>query len=200
MLRPYAALADKYLALASLRRAHHHDATVASRDTLRALAREHPGALRELDAMPLETLDARALALAAVAAGTAPVAPWMDWCLGYHSLMRAALAIKRRVGRTTPSEALVRSLAHEAGITAGMPLDGDFVRAVAHPPEGRLNAVVFARLGAHLGVEPQVVWECLFPTRRGGPRWPGSPPREVPRAASEPAPTAPSSGSGPRHT
>jgi hypothetical protein len=39
---------------------------------------------------------------------------------------------------------------------------------VAHPPHGRLNRVVFERLGQMFGVSADVIWEALFPARRPG--------------------------------
>ncbi len=167
MESPFAALARKYRAMADLRRAHAAGGGTATPAVLRALAAEFPGALRELDALTLETLDRRAEALTAAADGTTPAEPWMTWLQGYHGLLRAALRVKRRVARAPViPDARADALAREATEAAGIPLDAAFVRAVAHPPGGRINGVVFARLGEHLGVAPEAVWDALFPTRR----------------------------------
>lgn len=61
---------------------------------MRALAARFPGALREIDVLPLETIDARLLALDAVLAG-APEERWMRVAAAFHVAMRAALDRKR---------------------------------------------------------------------------------------------------------
>jgi hypothetical protein len=109
------------------------------RASLRALAAEWPGALRELDTLPTDEIERR---LDACAAGADE--PWMAWMLRYHELMRAALAI-RRGERPAVDEA--------------------FARAVRRPQHGRLNVVVFAALGRELGVAPRQAWDTLFPPR-----------------------------------
>jgi hypothetical protein len=167
-------LGAKYRALAELRRAGAPDESDADRARLRAVAAEFPGALRELDTLPTDELDARAAALDVAAAGGA-VAPWMLWLHAYHALMRAALRVKRAsagVGVNRPrgmpargglSEQALAELAAEAGL----PLDERFVADVLAPPHGRLNVVVFARLGALFGERPRAIWDTLFPPRAG---------------------------------
>ena len=48
----------------------------------------------------------------------------------------------------------------------GVRCDADFVRAVARPPEGRINVLVFRRLAEDFGAEPRALWLALFPERR----------------------------------
>ena len=120
------------------------DETAAEKAELKALAAEFPGSLRELDTLPEEELHARAQALESAAAGGEP-APWMAWMIAYHRLMRTALAIRR--GETSDDE--------------------DFTAAVKSPRHGRIMAEVFARLEAEFHVPAKLIWDTLFPPRKG---------------------------------
>ncbi|HEX9296806.1 MAG TPA: hypothetical protein VF881_13270 [Polyangiaceae bacterium] len=162
------ALARKYEVLARIRRDRDEGRGLAARSELRALAREFPGALRELDTLRRDEIDRRAGALVQ-AAGAAPVEPWMEWMIAYHGVMRAALDVKAQLARSGEwSPAVVHSVAAVASRRSGFSVDDDFVRAVASPPDGRLNVVVFQRLGPMFGVAPDTIWETLFPARRAG--------------------------------
>ena len=133
-----------------------------ARDSLRALATEFPGALRELDALPLEALCARRAAL-----DDAPPAPWIAWIAAYHGLMRVTLALKRIMpARRALDDAGVTALADAASAQWGARLDEAFVRAVQRPPRGRLGPLVFEVLAARFGEAPEVIWQALFPTAR----------------------------------
>jgi hypothetical protein len=135
---------------------------------LRALAREFPGALRELDTVALDDLDARRHALASASAGGS-VEPWMAWMVAYHATMRAALAVKARLARSRAlSEKIIADVQRDVSRRIGHSIEEDFVRSVARPPEGRLNRVVFDRLGQNFGVSSDVIWQTLFPARRAG--------------------------------
>lgn len=89
-----AELLRKYVALRNLRTA----SDVAERAWLRELATEFPGALRELDCLPLASIEARITGLQAALAG-GNVEPWMRWMSAYHRRLRAALALKRAAPR-----------------------------------------------------------------------------------------------------
>jgi hypothetical protein len=173
-----AALERKYRTLMEIHRAlaAWDDARAAELD--HELAEEFPGALRELQTLPLELLEARAAALGAAVGGAAPE-PWMLWMWDYHALLRAALRIKRRLRRHAPlddvaAEALAKEVASavlgmsgpasEGGVTL---VDRTFVRAVEHPPGGRLNQVVFERLAVLHGSPAEVIAAALFARRRG---------------------------------
>lgn len=133
-----------------------------ARETLRALAAEFPGALRELDALPLEALRARRAAV-----DDAPAPPWVPWIAAYHGLMRVTLALKRALpARGALDDARVTALAAAAMGAWGDALDEAFVRAVHRPPRGRLGPLVFAALGERFGVDPAAIWQALFPTAR----------------------------------
>jgi hypothetical protein len=162
------ALARKYDTLAKLRRARSRGEGVADRATLRALSREFPGALRELDTVSLAEIDRRKRALDAAARGLG-VETWMTWMAAYHTTMRAALVVKARVLRSKKlSDELVGTLRKDVLRRIGLEIEETFVRKVAHPPEGRLNRVVFERLGQKFGVPADEIWDALFPARRAG--------------------------------
>jgi len=158
------ALARKYEIMSELRASLPPavEPSADDRARLRALAAEFPGALRELDTLATDEIARRRDALTAAAAGGA-VEDWMHWLDGYHAHMRAALAIKRALtgGAIAPDEqqAIARA--------SGVPVDDVFVAAVAAPPHGRLNVVVFDRLAAATGVSAKTIWDTLFPPRKG---------------------------------
>ncbi|HMJ13259.1 MAG TPA: hypothetical protein VK524_17685, partial [Polyangiaceae bacterium] len=128
------ALARKYEILAELRRAQYHMSFVEARAPLRRLAREFPGALRELDLLPLDEIDRRADALRA-AAQTGETAPWMEWLHEYHSRLRLALSVKRQLpGRRALDDGTARQMAETLGAEHGCVCDAAFVQAVLRPP------------------------------------------------------------------
>jgi hypothetical protein len=155
-------LARKYETLAELRRARERGEPVPEAAVFKALAREFPGCLAELDTLPLAVIDARAAALAQAAAG-AGAEPWMVWLAGYHAWMRAALWLKPRLARGAEGGA---DLAEGAAAHAGVAVDEAFVRAVARPPKGRIVATVLARLAAIHGVPAPDLKRAIFPAAR----------------------------------
>ena len=161
-----ARLAYKYETLAELRRARAAGASIPPKAIFKALADEFPGALNELDMLPLEIIDERAAALGRAARGGRGE-PWMEWLLAYHALMRAALRVKLRLARArVVSDARAQSLAADASAIAGTPVDAELVRAIARPPAGRITPLVYARLGRTFGVAPNEIADALFPRRR----------------------------------
>jgi len=158
-----AALADKYATLAELRRARARGEPIPPRATFKDLAERFPGALRELDLLPAETLAARLSATRAALAG-ASIEPWIPWMIAYHALMRAALRVKLRTAklRDVPAERAL-SLAEDASAHAGITVDASFVRAAANPPRGRLVALVLARLASRFGEPSATIAAALFP-------------------------------------
>jgi hypothetical protein len=162
------ALSRKYETLAKLRRARAAGGAVAERGVLRALAREFPGALRELDTLTLEEIDQRQRSLSHAIDG-GPVETWMEWMVAYHETMRAALLVKVRVSRRRQlDDETMATLRDEVSRRIGRAIDEAFVRSVANPPHGRVNRAVFERLGQNFGVSPDAIWDALFPARRSG--------------------------------
>jgi hypothetical protein len=162
------ALLRKYEVIAKLRQDRAEGAEVAPRPLLRALAREFPGALRELDTLPMSEIDTRKEALTLAAQGTPP-GPWMAWMIAYHATMRAALVVKARLARfRSPSDDLILRARTDATRASGIQIDDAFVHSVARPPKGRLNVAVFDHLAEKFNVPAAEIWQALFPARRAG--------------------------------
>lgn len=157
-----ASLARKYATLAALRRAYDATREVATREVLRALATEFPGALRELDMLSLAEIDRRAEVLT-----DGPEEPWMPWMLAYHGLMRSLLALKLAAARgaeVTPE--IASRTASEITFRTGVSVSAEAVAGAIAPMRGRLNARAFAMLGEHFGEHPSVIWQALFPSAK----------------------------------
>jgi hypothetical protein len=135
-----AALARKYTALARLRTRRDGGGRAATRDELRALAAEFPGALRELDTLGPAEISRRAAACAAAAAGGAEE-PWMAWIAAYHDLVAEALAERTRARE----------------------------RGRARAPGDRINVVVLRALSERFGIPAAALARALFPARRPSP-------------------------------
>ncbi len=150
------ALARKYRTLGAVRRDKLRTGEHTPRESMRALAREFPGSLRELDVLPLAELDSRATRLEA-AARSGAAEPWMLWMADFHALLRAALLIKARLhGARTVDATRALELARAAGV------DAAFAAACAAPPGGRLQAVVLARLSSLHGLPEAALAAALF--------------------------------------
>lgn len=116
---------------------------------LRELAREFPGALRELDAAPLAALRARAEDLERGVA-----APWITATDRYHALMRGALHAKRclsALGGALDRDAFERAARDTPDALAWV----DDLATLAAPPRGRLVPVVVARVARELGISEE---------------------------------------------
>ncbi|WP_437320353.1 hypothetical protein [Sorangium sp. So ce385] len=160
-----AQLARKYRTLAELRRARAAGEAIPGKEVFRALAGEFPGALNELDNLPLDEIERRHDALSRALAGGAEER-WMAWMHGYHALMRAALYVKIRVARRQElSEGEAAALAERAARHAGAAVDIAFVMAVKAPPDGRLNRVVLGRIAAMSGASMAEIRGTIFPRR-----------------------------------
>lgn len=156
------ALEAKYAQLEALRRARERGESIPERAVFKSLAGQFPGALRELDKLPMDVIEMRRQQLGIAVAGGL-VQPWMAWMVAYHALLRAALWIKMRTAKqpdVTNERAafLVRGVADEFGFG----VDIEFVVAVARPHAGRINAVVLGRLEMIFGVPAgEIRWELF---------------------------------------
>lgn len=150
------ALARKYRMLSELRREHERRWSTELR-----LAREFPGALGELERLPLAELDRRLEELE-LAARSGAVATWMLWVHAYHQSMRAALHVRRRAaGRGRLGATLAREIAREAEREAGIHCDAEFVLSVSRSREPLGNAVL-ALLGRELSAPTAVIRRELW--------------------------------------
>lgn len=157
------ALRRKYETLAALRATR----TAEPDPMLAALAAEFPGALREIDVLPLETLAARIAALAA-AELTGVTEPWMTAQVAFHRLARGALVAKRWLaGRKVVDEA-VRAAFSAAHLGAEAQVYAADLGRVAAPPGGRVMTLVYEKLGDELGVSPEDARALVEPTRPTG--------------------------------
>lgn len=174
-----AVLRDKYLEIKRLRvedqacaaRGLAHDPKVA----MAALARRFPGALRELDELPMASIDARLAELEAALVAHA-VPEWAALQVAYHGTYRLALRIKRRSARKGPLDdaALDRAIAELCALAAGRAaaeapdepalaeLDLADLRAILRPAGGRLHPWVLGYVARAAGVSPLRVAEALF--------------------------------------
>jgi hypothetical protein len=162
---PLSGLLDKYRRLLRLRSVR---AVAPPRAELRALSLAYPGALRELDQLPLDAIEARLSELEHTLAQGAPPELWMRLQVSYHGYMRAALRIKRWA-RRWPDDAVAAALelaqryvpaADEPPIES---LDAATLSTICSPPQGRLNPVVLAAVARLHGVHPEQVQRALFP-------------------------------------
>jgi hypothetical protein len=134
-----------------------------------ALAARFPGALREIDELPLETIASRLSELRA-AEGGAPTSRWMEALHLFHSLTRGALCAKRWLGGRKEVGAEVRA-AFELEAAALCWADdarawgGDLSR-LASPPRGRVTELVYERMSAQLGVTPDEARTLVFGVSR----------------------------------
>ncbi|HSO31351.1 MAG TPA: hypothetical protein VLT33_02510, partial [Labilithrix sp.] len=154
------ALRDKYERILRLRLLHvraREEAAFSEPDPRAAmaeLAREFPGALRELDELPLDVIRERVGALAAAENDATAAAPWMHAQVRFHRLARGALGVKRWLGGRPLTPELEASFARAL---PRLPNADDVsvwassLAAVAKPPRGRVLDLVYARLADELG-------------------------------------------------
>jgi|HubBroStandDraft_6_1064221.scaffolds.fasta_scaffold1225938_2 hypothetical protein len=126
------------------------------RREMAALAARFPGALRELDELPLHGIRGRIEELSRCIAEGGHPAPWMRATALFHRLTRGALAAKRWLGPRRSVhvdmaraflDAIERSLVDEdARVWAP-----DLAR-IAAPPRGKLTDLVFERIAEQMSV------------------------------------------------
>jgi hypothetical protein len=157
-------LVDKYTRLLRLRSVAD---VLPPRDELRSLARQFPGALRELDRLPLPLIEARLRELEQVLAEGCEPALWMRLQVSYHGFMRATLRVKRW-SRGWPQEqsAALAALAARYVPAADEPalsfFDAEALGSIRRPPAGRLNPFVLAAVARLHGTTPEVVGNALL--------------------------------------
>jgi hypothetical protein len=160
------ALRDKYREIKRLRDAAAAGLIADPRSAMAALAQRFPGALRELDELPMEQIDTRLLALEQLSESAHAVPEWVRLQIGYHGCMRAVLRIKRMAADARDAASLLHMLALEYVPAADEPSLASFDRAavdaIMRPDGGRLNPWVYARVALACGVEPDAVHRALF--------------------------------------
>jgi len=148
----------------------------ARRRAFRTLAREFPGALRELDAMPADVLATRHEAVRTLAAAPphSLLPLWMELAIAYHAETREALAIKRWLAQHLPRGEALDADVHEAFCAwyARWPQRLRDAEAVSlellarhlWPPQGRVQAVVWEALEARFARPRNEIERLLFGT------------------------------------
>lgn len=153
------ALREKYERMRTLREAHMRADEPDPRSAMARLADEFPGALRELDRLPLEEIALRIEQLRTAEEDPTRVEGWMIGIEAFHRFARGALATKSWLRDNPPDEAAFRKalpmLREEAALFA------THLEAIADPPGGRLMEVVYARAADELGVTREALRALL---------------------------------------
>ncbi len=161
------ALREKYEEMLRLRL---DPSGVDPRRAMGALASRFPGALREIDELPLETIATRVSELRAAERG-APPAPWMEASHLFHSMTRGALCAKRWLaGRKEVDDDVRAAFDRDAAAfcweTDARGWRSDLARLAA-PPRGRVTELVYERMSERLGISPREARHLVFgPSRR----------------------------------
>lgn len=157
MRAAFADLRSKYEEMRALREEDLAEADTDPRPRMAALAARFPGALREIDELPLEEITSRIDALARAEHDADAEADWMHAMARFHALARGALFVKRELafGRERerhawPDEARAW---HEQ------------IEHIASPPRGRLMDLVYERLARELALTPSSARDLVFSSR-----------------------------------
>ena len=166
------ALRDKYEQMLRLRQLHARAKEEPDfvepdpRPAMAALARRYPGALREIDELPIADIERRIAELEAAEIDASRIAPWMNAQAEFHRLARGALAVKRWLAGRTPTpeideafaEALSTMPERDEALTWA-----DDLAALAKPPRGRVMELVYVKLACVLGVDVSVARHAVLP-------------------------------------
>jgi hypothetical protein len=163
-------LREKYEEMLRLRLAADAGATEDPRRAMAALASKFPGALREIDDLPLDAIRDRIAALASAEAG-GPVTPWMAVIHDFHALTRGALCAKKWLaGRKQIEPGERETFVREAGALCfgeDALAWADDLSSLASPPRGRITELVYRRMAAVRAVDAAEVRRLVFPFGNG---------------------------------
>lgn len=147
----FAELLEKYVEMRAMRLASAAGDPVDPRPRMRALAARHPGALREIDELPMDEIEER---IAVLEAGEQP--SWAVTLIAYHGWMRVALGIKRAHRPATDPGSVREWLVARYRPRPGEPpleaLDEETIIAILRPPGGRLSRWVLTRIARERGL------------------------------------------------
>jgi hypothetical protein len=183
-------LERKYLVLAGLKARREEmesagatsfaeDESRARTAAFREVAREFPGALRELEHSDRGELEARLGAVRLELAeldktprGAAPTRGWVAVVLEYHDTLREALAIKMWLALNIAAPAPITEgdlrrfrawhRSHDARHTPTAAFDRALLERYRRPPDGRLHSIVWERLGGIFGLSRRELERCVF--------------------------------------
>jgi len=140
------------------------------RARMATLARQFPGALREIDDLELDEIHRRIERLDAILHGSGEPDAWMEAVGAFHALARGALAVKRWLDGRKKVDATVEAAFAADLRRALLPEEvrgwaSDLAR-IAAPPGGRVTDLVLARVADQLGITPREVRRLIFGRRR----------------------------------
>lgn len=136
------------------------------RQAMAELAKRFPGALREIDELPLEVIRARIAALTAAEEDPSRAEPWMAALAMFHTLTRGALAVKRWLGgRRVVDEETARAFALD--VPSLVYADDALawckdLALLASPPRGKVTDLVFEKMAGALGVSNEDARMLVF--------------------------------------
>lgn len=170
------ALRDKYERMLRLRQLHARAKAEAEfvepdpRASMADLARRFPGALREIDELPIDVIRERIDELSVAERDPSRVAPWMNAHARFHRLARGALSVKRWLeGRRLTPEVERAFVLEVRGSTLPDAEDArlwaDHLAAIAKPPRGRVMDLVYARLACELDLDVTAARAAVLPPR-----------------------------------
>jgi hypothetical protein len=140
------------------------------RGRMAELAARFPGALREIDELPIEEIRRRIVTLEEVLSGARAVEPWMQAMAAFHALARGALCAKRWLaGRKRVDAGVEEAFDGAAGklrFPAEARLWGRQLAALADPPRGRVTDAVFERLAKELDTSDHALRRLVFGVSR----------------------------------
>jgi hypothetical protein len=161
------ALREKYHAIKRLRDAQTSGVDHRPRAEMAALALRFPGALRELDRLPVEAIETRLRDLDAVIELGAPLPGWAPLQIRYHGLMRAALRIRRTFAGHGDAAEVRAAMVERYDAAADEPslesLDLTAVRSILKPIRGRLTPWAQAWVAERHQVPVEEVQQAFFP-------------------------------------
>jgi hypothetical protein len=156
----------KYTEMLRLRLAHQEDDEPDPRRDMAKLASRFPGALREIDELPLDVIEARIEALSA-----GRVEPWMEPVAMFHRLTRGALCAKRWLRGRKELDDEERLAFDRESTTLCYPEEARAWRAdlerLASPPRGRVTDLVFEKIAAALGTSVERARELVWAESSG---------------------------------
>jgi hypothetical protein len=134
------------------------------------LAARFPGALREIDELPMDEIRRRIAVLEEVLSGARRAEPWMTAMARFHALARGALCAKRWLAGRRRVDALTEQAFECAAEGLRFPVEARlWVReldVLANPPRGRVTDAVFERLAEELDTSAAALRILVFGTPR----------------------------------
>jgi hypothetical protein len=166
------ALRVKYVEMLAMRveDAAAQQETERVRPRMAELASRFPGALREIDELPMDEIRSRIAVLEQALAGARQVEPWMTAMARFHALTRGALCAKRWLAGRKQVDAQTEDAFERAADTLRFPVEARLwtheLAALANPPRGRVTDAVFERLAQELDTTAAALRRLVFGTPR----------------------------------